>query len=113
MSDHRNELEEYVAEKFQKIYKYARPTIGSGCTPIEKGDIKNPFFMIECKIRNTKSFSIKDEVWKELKILASKDNLKEPLYIVQNVNKERLAIMNLDDWFSLFYEIIENRNKND
>ena len=35
-------LEIYIAAKLEPIYKYSRPTIGSGNTPIEKGDIKNP-----------------------------------------------------------------------
>lgn len=113
MSDRKNKLESYVSEKFKKVYKYARPTIASGATPAEKGDVKTTWFTIECKIRNTDSFSIKHNDWQKLKVQASNDCLKEPLYIVQNESGERLAIMNLDDWFNMFYELIELRSKDE
>jgi len=111
MSSRKNKLELYVAEKLKHIYKYSRPTIGSGSTPIEKGDIKNPYFCIESKNWNTKSFSIKDDVWYKIKSEAATE-YKDPVYIVENKHGNRLAIMDLEDWFNLVYEVIELREKN-
>jgi hypothetical protein len=108
LSSHKNPLELYVAEKLKKIYEYSRPTIASGATPVESGDIKNPYFNIECKIRNTYSYSIKDDVWAKLKIEAARDS-KDAVYIIENANKNRLAIMDLEDWCNLVYELVELR----
>jgi hypothetical protein len=108
MSDKRNRLELYVAARLEPIYKYSRPTIASGATPAEKGDIKNPYFCIECKDWNTDSFSIKNDVWEKIKYEAARDR-KDPIYIVENKKSHRLAIMDLEDWFNLVYELIELR----
>jgi tRNA(Ile2) C34 agmatinyltransferase TiaS len=101
-------LEAFVAAKLEPIYKYSRPTIGSGSTPVEKGDVKNPYFMIECKNWNTKSFSIRDDVWQKLRREAAHDS-KDPVYVVENSAGNRLAIMDLEDWFSLVYELLDYR----
>ena len=104
-------LELYVAKKLEPIYKYSRPTIASGATPVEKGDIKNPYFQIECKDWNTNSFSIKHEVWKTCRYLAAME-YKDPVYIVENKAGYKLAILDCDDWFNLLYELFELREKN-
>jgi len=109
MSDRKNKLEMYVAAMLEPIYKYSRPTIASGATPVEKGDIKNPYFLIECKDWNTKSFSIKDDVWQIVKVQAARD-YKDPVYVVENETGNRLAIMDLNDWFNMVYELIELRD---
>lgn len=110
MSSRRNMLELYVAEKLKSIYRYSRPTIASGATPIEKGDIKNPYFMIECKDWNTDSFSIKHDVWKTTKSLADRE-FKDAVYIVENKSSWRLAIMDLEDWFELVNELFYLRSE--
>lgn len=109
MSSRKNKLEQYVAEKLKGIYKYSRPTIASGATPVEKGDIKNPFFLIECKDWNTKSFSIKDDVWFKLMGEAA-GTCKDPVYITENASGRRLATMDFEDWISLVTELVELRN---
>lgn len=111
MSSRKNELERYVAEKLKKIYKYSRPTIASGATPVEKGDIKNPYFLIECKNWNTDSFSIKYKVWHTLRGQAAADNYKDPIYVVENKSGDRLAVMDLEDWLNLIYELIQLRHE--
>jgi len=111
MSSRKNKLEAYVAEKLKEIYKYSRPTIASGATPVEKGDIKNPYFLIECKDWNTKSFSIKKDVWDKLRAQAANDQYKDPVYVVENSSGDRLAIMCLEDWFSLVTELIQLRKQ--
>lgn len=111
MSSRKNKLELYVAEKLKRIYRHSRPTIASGATPVEKGDIKNPYFLIECKDWNTNSFSIKNEVWHTLKGQAANDSYKDPIYVVENKSGDRLAVMDLEDWFNLVYELIELRHE--
>ena len=111
MSSKKNKLEQYVAEKLKGIYKYSRPTIASGATPVEKGDIKNPFFLIECKDWNTKSFSIKDDVWSKLIYEAARE-YKDPVYVTKNSSGRRLATMDFEDWISLVTELLELRHEN-
>jgi hypothetical protein len=110
MSDRKNKLELYVAARLEPTYKYSRPTIASGATPVEKGDIKNPYFSIECKDWNTDSFSIKNDVWYTIKSQAARDR-KDPVYIVENKHGNRLAIMDLDDWVNLVIELVDYRKK--
>ena len=89
MSSHKNELEIYVADKFKEVYKYARPTIASGATPAEKGDIKNPWFGVECKEKKTaKAFTIPYSEW--IKNCGEADaQYKDPVFIVENEDGSR------------------------
>jgi len=103
-------LEKYVAERLKPTYKYSRPTIASGATPVEKGDVKNPYFLIECKNWNTNSFSIKNDVWHKLKAQAAMV-MKDAVYIIENKQGNRLSVMDLNDWFELVYELIELRKE--
>ena len=112
MSQRKNPLELYVAEKFKALYKYSRPTIASGATPVEKGDIKNPWFLIECKMRNTSGFSIKHKDWFTLKSMADGRRM-DPLYVFENDKKERFAVMDFDEWFNMLEEIMEWRWKHE
>ena len=111
MSDFRNKLEAYVAEKMKEVYKYARPTIASGATDAEKGDIKNPFFGIECKIkRSSKSFTIPYAEWYK-NCGESDSQFKDPVFIVENKDGEKIAAMRLDEFFDLIYELFDLRTK--
>lgn len=110
MSDTKNALERYIAAKLERIYKYSRPTLASGATPVEKGDVKNPYFAIEAKIRNTKSFTFDSKVWKEIGYIAAREQ-KDPVYVIQNIEKQRIAIMDFEDWCNLLYELFELREK--
>jgi hypothetical protein len=103
-------LEDYVALKFQEVYKYCRPTIASGATPVEKGDVKTPWFLCECKGWNTKSLSIKNDVWEKIEYEAARES-KDPVYFIENSTGNRLAAMAIDDWFNLIYELMELREK--
>ena len=103
-------LEEYVASILEPTYKYSRPTIASGATPVEKGDVSNPYFCIECKCWNTKSFSIREDVWHKIQVEAARE-YKDAVYVVQNKSNAKLAIMSLDDWASIVIELIELRKK--
>ena len=111
MSQPKNKLELYVAEKFKEIYKYARPTIASGALPCEKGDIKNPWFGVECKQKRTaKAFTIPYSEW-EKNAGEADSNYKDPVFIVENEDGEKIAAMRLDEWFDLIYELMDLRNK--
>ena len=110
MSSRKNKLELYIAEKLKPIYKYSRPTIASGATPVEKGDTKNPYFVIEAKEWNTDSLSIKNDVWEKLRGEAASE-YKDPVYVIENKKGYRLAVMDLDDWCNLLYELFELRKK--
>lgn len=109
MSEHRNTLEAYVAEKMREVYKYSRPTIASGATPAEKGDNKNPWFNIECKQKRTsKAFTIPYAEW--YKNCGEADRqYKDPVYVVENSNGEKIAAMRLDEWFQLIVELMDLR----
>ena len=102
-------LEDYVAAILKPVYEYSRPTIGSGNTPVEKGDIANPYFCIECKNWDTKSFSINADVWKKIKIEAARE-YKDAVYIAENSEGNRVAVMDLDDWKNLVIELCEYRH---
>jgi len=75
----------------------------------ESGDyVYENVIVHNCKDWNTASFSIKDDVWRGLKTQAARE-MKDPVYIVENSKGNRLAIMDLEDWFDLIYEVIELR----
>lgn len=109
MSQPKNPLELYVADKFTEIYKYARPTIASGATPAEKGDVKNPWFGVECKQKkHVKAFTIPYDEW--YKNCGEADHeYKDPVFIVENEDGEKICAMRLDEWFDLIYELMELR----
>ena len=103
-------LENYVAAKLLPVYKYSRPTIASGATPVEKGDIKNPYFCIEAKAWSTDSFSIKNDVWNKIVREAARER-KDAIYVIENKSGSRLAVLDLDDWINFVVELIELREK--
>jgi len=109
MSDFKNSLELYVADKMTEVYKYSRPTIASGATPVEKGDIKNPWFNIECKQKLTnKAFTIPYKEW--YKNCGEADTqYKDPVFVVENELGEKIAAMRLENWFDLIYELMDLR----
>jgi len=109
MSSHRNMLELYVADKMTEVYKYARPTIASGATPVEKGDIKNPWFNIECKQKRTsKAFTIPYAEW--YKNCGEADtHYKDPVFIVENELGEKIVAMRFLEWLDLIKELMDLR----
>ena len=104
-----DELEDFIAAKLERIYKYSRPTLASGATPIEKGDIKNPYFCIESKNHNTASISIKNDVWEKLVYEANSES-KDAVYVTKNSKGHILASMSFEDWINIVIELIELRD---
>ena len=102
MSTHEigKELENYVCEKFKEIGLNAYPSNGSG-NKGSVGDISGVPFGIECKKRNTKDITIKEEIWNKLVNEIPLSSERKPLYILENKNKKRWVCMDINDFFNL------------
>jgi len=100
-------LEEYVAELFKDIYPYSRPTIASGAKG-EHGDIQQPYFIIECKSRSTESISIKEKTWNKLCNEIPISSKRLPLYILRNKNNKQWAVLQLEDFMTIFKNSLKN-----
>lgn len=96
------QLENYIASKFQDLgYKNACPSNGSGQCG-SAGDISGvKDFVVECKLRTTKSITIKEEVWNKLVNEIPLGSERVPLYVLENKNKKRWIVMDVEDWFNL------------
>lgn len=103
MSQSKNKLEQYVASRFEEVYKYSRPTKASGAKG-ELGDINQPFFIIECKLRNTVNATINRKVWNKLIREVPIGSKRIPLLVLENKFGERFAVMSFDDLFNVFKE---------
>jgi len=98
-------LENYIAEKFKEVgYPNARPSNGSGqCGSI--GDISGVAdFAVEAKLRNTKDITIKEEVWNKLVNEIPLSSERISLYILENKNQQRWAVLDIEDFFSIIGE---------
>ena len=96
------ELENYIAEKFKEIgYMNACPSNGSG-NKGSIGDISGVAdFAVECKLRNTKDITVKEEVWNELVNSIPLSSERTPLYVLENKNKKRWVVMDVEEFFGL------------
>ena len=102
-------FEDYIIAKLQEVDQYCKTTPGSGNQGI-KGDIKNNVMLhIECKQRNTKSVTINSEVWKKLCKEIPLHANKIPILTLENKEKKRWAILDLDDFLNLFIELTKYR----
>lgn len=95
-------LELYIAEMFKHIgYKNACPSNGSG-NKGSMGDISGvKDYAVECKKRNTKDITIKEDVWNELVNDIPLSSERIPLYVLENKNKKRWVVMDCEDFFNL------------
>lgn len=103
-------LQEYVAEKLKEIDPYARSTKGSGNCG-EQGDVNNSVGLtIECKLRNTQSVQINNEIWEKLceEIPLHSDRL--PLLVLENQKGKRWGVMELDDLINIYIDAYNYRN---
>jgi hypothetical protein len=106
MSDKKNSLEMYIAEKLKEIDCYARPTKASGAST-EIGDIKNNYFFVEAKQKHTIenfNFSRKKE-WLKLLSQIPVDTQKIPILVRENKYGEKMVLIDLEDFFRLIYKI--------
>lgn len=107
MSQKKNKLELYLAEKLEKIDKYARPTRGSGAS-FEVEDTYNKYFIIEAKEKHTKeNIILEREIWRKLVSNVPIGSRRIPFYVTENKHKEKYAILDLDTLFELLYKLHE------
>lgn len=99
-------LETFVAEIFTTIFqnKAIRPTRGSG-NGNENGDISNPYFFVECKQRSTKNITVRKGTWDKLCSEIPLQSKKLPLYILENKNKDKFAVLNFADFCSIMKKL--------
>lgn len=95
-------LEEYVALRLQEVLKdnSIHPTKASGAST-QLGDILCSRFLIECKQRTTKDIVVKEDVWNKLVAELPLGSVRIPLYILENKNKKRWAVLDVEDFFRL------------
>ena len=101
MSDSKNTLEWYIAEKLQEIDKTARPTKASGASH-EIGDISSKLFWCECKQKNSKNVIMeREEDWIKLAKRIPVHNLKEMFVAIENRFGERFIVMETEAFFRI------------
>lgn len=110
MSQKNNPLELYVANKFKEIgYSNARPSKNSGACG-ELGDIAGQdICIIECKQRSTKDITIRKDVWYKL-LYENINSERIKLYILENKDKDRFAVLDLDTFFEILNQIKNYRS---
>ena len=95
-------LEEYVLAKVKEIDSQAR--IYSNC---KQKDIACSFAFGECKKRNTKDFTIKEDVWNHLNNNLPINTKKFCFMVHENVNGKRLVTLDLEEFFRLLHFVNE------
>jgi hypothetical protein len=93
-------LEEYILVKVKELDPQARLSRGSGCGN-DYSDITCNFAFIECKKRNTKDFTIKEDVWLHLNNNLPINTKKYCFMVHENVNGRRLVTLDCEDFFRL------------
>ena len=103
-------LEDYIAEILKEIDCNCRPTKGSGNAG-ESGDTKNDVCLhIECKQRATKNVTINIDVWNKLKQEIPLHCDKLPVLCLENKDKKRFAVLDLDSFLDLFIDYWKLKN---
>ena len=98
-------LQWYITEKINEVYDCgAKPTKGSGNGPTDKGDVSNPYFMVECKLRNTKDVTIKIDVWEKNKAELPINSTRVPMMALENKNGKRFIVLDPEDFFEILKE---------
>ena len=93
-------LEEYVLAKIKEIDPEARLSRNSGASN-DYSDITCKFAFIECKKRNTKNFTIKEDVWNHLNNNLPINTKKICFMVHENKNGKRLVTLDLEDFFEI------------
>lgn len=96
-------LEAYVLTKVKELDPHARLSRGSGCGN-DIGDITSNILYCECKKRNTESISIKESVWLHLQNRLPINTEKFSIMALENKNKKRFIVIDLDEFFKLLKE---------
>ena len=103
-------FEDYIAERLKEIDPFARATKGSG-NQNEKCDIKTSCDLgFECKQRSTKDITVKSDVWDKLCNEIPLHSKKIPIYALENKDKKRWVVLDLDDFLDMYIELWEFKN---
>lgn len=94
-----NKLEHYVADRLKEALNdpTIKPTRNSGAST-QLADILCSKYLIECKKRNTESITIKEDVWNKLCGEIPIGSIRIPLYVLENKNGKRWAVMDFEDF---------------
>ena len=105
-------LELYVSEKLKELDPNSRPSKASGGST-ELYDVQTKCDLgIECKQRATKSVTIDYKVWQKLCSEIPLHSERIPLLALENKDKKRWAVLDLDDFFNIYIELINSRLEN-
>lgn len=98
-------FEDYIVESLRDIDEYCRASKGSG-NKGELHDIKTKTgIAVECKFRRTKSVTIKEKTWEKLVEEIPFHSDKIPVLALQNKNKKKWAVLDLDDFLEMYKEL--------
>jgi len=97
-------LEEYILYKVKEIDPNARLSRGSGCGN-DYSDITCNFAFIEAKKRNTKDFTIKEDVWLHLNNNLPINTKKICFMVHENKNGKRLVTLDVEDFFRMLSKL--------
>ena len=102
MSDSKNPLELYIAEKLKAIDPNARPTKASGAST-EIADVFCKYFYVECKQKLSKLNIIMDYRKEYLKLISqiSVESLKEIFIAIENKIGERFIVIDSETFFRI------------
>jgi hypothetical protein len=102
-------FQQYIAGILNEIDPSANSTKASGGSTV-KGDVTNSVGLhIEAKQRNTKSVTIDYKVWQKTceEIPLHVDRI--PLLALENKDKKRWAVLDLDDFLEIWIELHKYR----
>lgn len=100
-------FEDYIVERLKEIDKHCSRSPGSGNGGC-KGDMKtNLPIHIECKQRSTKDITIRMDVWEKLKGEIPFHVDKLPVYCLEQKDKKRFAVLELDDFLELYIKLYQ------
>jgi len=100
------QLEEYVLALVKEIDPQAR--IYSNC---KQKDIMCNFAFGECKKRNTKDFTIKEDVWLHLNNNLPINTKKFCFMVHENKNGKRLVTLDCDEFFRILTDYYLEQEK--
>jgi len=103
-------FENYIAEILKEIDPYCVATPGSGNGGC-KSDIKTILpIQIECKQRKTKDITIRMDVFEKLKGEIPFHVQKLPVYCLEQKDKKRFAVLDLNDFLEFYIEYWKLKN---
>jgi len=103
-------LENIVSAYLESIDKKSRPTVGSG-SKTEIGDVLNKNFYIECKYRNTRDITLKQDVWDKLCSEVPLNSTKIPAYVLENNSKQIYVVLDIKDFINIVGKAFNNTTK--